>query len=465
MGIELIYPTINLFQYNLREGLGDSDAAKLARSRSFYSKFLPDLAAEDTGKDLELYRSREQPDREFKELLYVDEKSPVYLPLAPSLDGYYFPVQLGDTYALHLNFSGKAFANDRDKRRPQDLDTAVTNLTDYLSKGKILPGLDRYSFGQTWLVVSFVDNPQANKLEIAKSCDRQITGDLSDKSIRNIGRGEWMGGEIFEFWTPPLTVRDELNIILNKSPHTLVCLFPADKFDDINSLLPNAYKDWIRLCHYRHKIFYAYYQSQFIKNNLKLANTKVRDIGSRLGSRNPSLPHLQHLLFDTLQEFQSYGENVQALEDQQYTIEIDRDNYRLRHELIEQSYPSSTLGFLLEFDTKYSNKYNRQIRADRAHLDSGLKVLESLSQAIQGTIQIEQTKSDRTTNLTIAAFGIGLAVSQVVSAIVLTQTPPNKNTPFYQTSAFQVSLISGSIPILFLLMYLVWFKVRSYKSK
>jgi hypothetical protein len=137
----------------------------------------------------------------------------------------------------------------------------------------------------------------------------------------------------------------------------------------------------------------------------------------------------------------------------------------LRCERIDRSDPNSNLGFLLEFDTKYSDKYNRQILADRAHLDSGLKVLENLSQTIQGTIQIEQTKSDRTTNLTIAAFGIGLAVSQVVSAIVLAQNPPDRSTPFYQTNVFQVSLISGSMPIVLLLIYLVWLKVGSYKSK
>ncbi len=460
MSAELIYPTINLFQYNLREGLGDSDAVRLARSQSFYRKFLPKLEQ----KELETYRQREQPDREFNELLYTDKKSSVYLSLSPPLDGYYSPVQLGDAYALHLNFSGKFVGGNLDKS-PQDLSSAITNLTEYLTREKILPELDGNSFGQTWIVAAFVDDPQANKLEIAKSCDRQITGDLSNTSIRSIGHGEWMGGEIFEFWTPPITVRDELKNILIKCHHTIVCLFPADKFEDINSRLPDSYKDWIRLCHYRHKIFYAYYQSQFIKNNLKLANTQISNIGDRLCSGKSSLPHLQNLLFDNFREFQFYSKNVRDLEDQEYTIESNLNNYRLRNEEMTRKDTHNDLQFLLEFETKYANKYQRQIRGDRAHLDSGLKVLENLSQTIQGTIQIEQTRSDRTTNLTFSAFGIGLAVSQVVSAIVLAQTPPDKNTPFYQTSVFQVSLISGSIPIAFLVIYLIWAKVRSYKSK
>jgi hypothetical protein len=459
MGIELIYPSINLFQYSLREGLGDSDAVKLARSRSFYHKFLPSLS----DSDLDAYRNREQPDREFDRLLYKDRSNLVYQPLPQPLDGFYYPVQLGDTYALHLNFSGE-FDRGKPDKQPQDLDTAVDRLTEHLIRDKILPALDGNSFGQTWFVTAFVDNAQADRLDIAQSCDRQIA-DRSVKGLsRSINRGSWLGGEIFEFWTVPSSYPGKLSDVLERSPHTIVCLFPADKFKDINHQLPKHYDNWICLCHYRHKIFYAYCQSQFIKGELKKANTNIQQIGENLRSRNTSLPHLQKLLFDTLKEFQSYSEQVQALEDQQYTIEIDRDNYRLRHERIEQSDPNSNLGFLLEFDTKYSDKYNRQIRADRAHLDSGLKVLENLSQTIQGTIQIEQTKSDRATNLTIAAFGIGLAVSQIVCAIVLTQNPPDKSAPFYQASAFKDSLMYGSIPIGLLLIYLAWVKVKSYRS-
>jgi hypothetical protein len=458
MGIELIYPTINLFQYNLREGLGDSNAVKLARSQSFYSKFLPDL------KDLAKYREREQPNREFNQLLYTDRSTPVYFPLPPQFDGFYYPVQLGDTYALQLNYSGQLVGNKPDLR-PQSLDTAVTKLIHRLEK-KFLPNLDSNSFGQTFLIIAFVNHPQSDRLAIAKDCDRQITDRLPHKLTRSINSGEWMGGDVFEFWTSSQSFQGDLQSIVNHHPHTIVWLFSADKFDTVNSQLTDAYQNWMKLCHYRHKIFYAYYQSQLIKDKLKSANTTIHEIGDRLCRNNSSLSHLQNLLFDTLTEFQSYSDNVQALEDQQYTIEIDRENYQMRCAEMMQEYPNSNLQFLLELETKYSNKYERQIRADRAHLDSGLKVLENLSQTIQGTIQIEQTKSDRTTNLTIAAFGTGLAASQVVCAIVLAQTPQDriKNLNFYNTSAFEKSLIAGLMPIVFLLIYLAWVKVKNYKS-
>ena len=246
--------------------------------------------------------------------------------------------------------------------------------------------------------------------------------------------------------------------IIERHPHTIVWLFPTAKLDEIGKkTIPDTYQDWIVLLHYRHKTFYAYYQSQLLKQQLKAANVTIQDISNRLKTENRSLHHLQHLLFDTLAEFQSYSERVQALEDQQQTIEIACQNYRSRcQEMIDKD-ANHSLQFLLEFEIKYGNKYQRQITADRTYFNSSLQVLENLSHAIQGTIQIEQTKSDRANNLLIAAVGSGLAVSQVVSSIVMIQQPPDPNVPFYQTAVFQISLI----PIgLFIVISLLWNKLR-----
>jgi hypothetical protein len=127
MGIELIYPTINLFQYNLRQGLGDNDAQILARSTSFYRKFLPE------GKDLKIYRDRELPDREFNELLKISPSASTYQGLGSGFDGLYYPVQLGDAYALQLHYSGKLI-NGKPAKDPQDLSTAIVKLQNQLEQ-------------------------------------------------------------------------------------------------------------------------------------------------------------------------------------------------------------------------------------------------------------------------------------------------------------------------------------------
>jgi hypothetical protein len=462
MGVDVIYPIVNLFQYSLREGLDDSEQIKVERAKTFYSNFYGNLS----DSELQKYRDREQSDRAFNADLIEQDKRSIQDRHHTRLDGSRNAIQLGDTYTLHLNFSGELDDRGRSIQRHVNSENAFTHLIKIAKDEDLLPAIDN-SFGRTWLLIAFVDNPQADKLEIAKSCCEQIHGKQPDISVK---QGNWHGGDLFEFWAPPLSYEQELVGLVKQHPHTIVWLFTIDKIDDIDRIdndISRQYHHWIRLLHYRHKIFYAYHKSQYtIKNRLK--NSSIQEIADQLNASTRSLHHLQNTLLTSLDKFQEHSSCIQFLEDQQHTIEINRDNYRFRYEEMEKEDPNSNLQFLLDFEAKYSNKCQRQISADRAYLDSGLKVLENLSQTIQSTVQIERAKSDRTTNLTIAAFGTGLATSQVVCAIVLTQTASKNeisNVDFYKTSAFEKSLMAGLMPIGLLLIYLVLAKLQSYKSK
>ncbi|MBD2532191.1 hypothetical protein H6G97_22450 [Nostoc flagelliforme FACHB-838] len=50
--------------------------------------------------------------------------------------------------------------------------------------------------------------------------------------------------------------------------------------------------------------------------------------------------------------------------------------------------------------------------------------MQNINNNTQGIIDIEQTKSDRTLNTIIAIAGVGLATSQIASAVILAQ--PNQ---------------------------------------
>jgi hypothetical protein len=181
------------------------------------------------------------------------------------------------------------------------------------------------------LLIAFIDNPQADKLEIAKKCYTQIHRKSPDLAIN---RGNWHGGDIFEFWTPPLSYQQELTDLIQEHPHVIVWLLPIYKVDDIqgmDDIISKTYHHWIKLCHYRHKIFYAYYNSQTkIKNRLK--NSGIREISAQLNSNGRSLHHLQNILLNSLSKFQEHSSCIQFLEDQQHTIEINRNNYQVRCE-------------------------------------------------------------------------------------------------------------------------------------
>jgi hypothetical protein len=461
MGIDLIYPTINLFQYDLRDSLGDLDGESDTRARNFYAKFDRDL----TEKDIEVYRDRERVDREFNELVPT-----VFLPLPDNNDGFYYPVRLGDTYALQLNYSG-TYKNSKVRSpnlHPQDLNFAFTDLKKVLDRDRLLPAPDEYTLGQTWLLTAFVEQlpglltSQDLKIQL-QSCYAQVTGEnFKIADLKSIERGNWLGGTLFELWQPPTSYQSSLSDSLKQHPHIIIWLFPADKFDEVNKRLPEIYHHWMRLLHYQHKIVYAYLQSQFIKQRLKSSNSQIQVISDRLKTQTRSLGKLQRLLFDTLTEFQFYSQKVRDLEAQQHTIDVDRDNYRRRCDEMSKEDAGASLQ-LAEFDNKYADKCYRQIQADRAHLDSGSIVLDNLSKAIQGSIQIEQTKSNHHTTLAIAAVGTGLSLSQTVNTFATPQPSTTKNISVgsIEISPLQLSLIAGLAPILLLTIYLIFDRFRS----
>jgi hypothetical protein len=456
MDVDIFCPTIYLIQYNLRESLDDSKADILHKSESFYRKFLP------KDKELGEYRKREKSDTEFNQVLVTpSEISPQQL-LPHPLKGHYYPVQMGDSYALQICYSGEKACQVplTAKENQKDLSNAFSDLrkdlqeTDFPSLKKIhpkldgntleqnwkklLPDLDENSFGQTWILTGFIDNVPLDPSDILNSCYAQIRDKSDPNSDREwIDCGEWYGGKLFELWKSPVSCQDNLKEILDKHPHIIVWLFPVDKFDYVENdrVFAKNYDLWIELFHYRHKIFYAYHKSQLIKRKLKSANSNIRNISDQLKSQNIYLPQIKDILFDTLAQFQAYSNGIQDLKNQQQTLETNRYNYRLICGEMMKKDAGSNLQFLLEFENKYGNKYDLQIRADRSHLDSGLERLENLSQTIQSIVQIKQAQNAQITTTVIGIFAIILALIQVYP-IVLAPKPPANNTPTHQTSAF-----------------------------
>jgi hypothetical protein len=148
MGADLIYPIVNLFQYSLREGLDENEAKQRERARVFYSNF--DRHLSDT--DLQTYRNLEQADREFNaELIDPDQRV-----IRKPLDGSRMAIQLGDTYALHLNFSGQLDNRGQPDTKHQKSETAFKELKEIAKVENLLPSITG-SFGRTWLLIAFID--------------------------------------------------------------------------------------------------------------------------------------------------------------------------------------------------------------------------------------------------------------------------------------------------------------------
>ncbi|WP_414572160.1 hypothetical protein [Nostoc sp. CCY 9925] len=81
--------------------------------------------------------------------------------------------------------------------------------------------------------------------------------------------------------------------------------------------------------------------------------------------------------------------------------------------------------------------------------------MQNLNNTIQGIIDLEQTKSDRTLNTTIAIAGVGLATSQIASAVILAQ--PND---YQQHLRFRAEVFSWSVGIGIFFAVLIFISLR-----
>lgn len=202
------------------------------------------------------------------------------------------------------------------------------------------------------------------------------------------------------------------------------------------------------------KYEWSSYQSRYQKHILKREYVEIQasirqttELPRRLQTNSLRLNELQNTLTTNLINLSDYSVALNYLENQSRTIQLNLANYRYRLADIQRKYPTSDLKFLNKFseDEIYARKYQSQIEADYANLSPGLTMLQNLNSTIQGIIDLEQTKSDRTLQTTIAIAGIGLATSQIASAVILAEIPKNKNPLVYQTEVFGISLGIGLI--------------------
>ncbi len=204
---KLIYPTLDLFLYDLREGLGQTEAEVTENRQNFQHKLLQTI---DEQHFIQLDEHAFEP--EYVELLgaqrHSDFESDIH-------EGYYYPVRLSDTYGLLLDCSVKAAQPETDLTWLNKLRVSVNDkLNDQTG-----------TLGQTWMLSAQVHNvPAAEQETIAKRCyETLIPGaDFADNKPR---QSAFLGGCLFEFWryaSPEQTT-------LSKNHHMIIVLYPITR--------------------------------------------------------------------------------------------------------------------------------------------------------------------------------------------------------------------------------------------
>ena len=446
---DLIYPTIDLYLYDLCQGLGqDLDTLKenelvfldklpLSLKKDIISSQFPEKTKWKT-EILEAFRKRDYPQKnyikaspapekmewktEFVELLTEECEFTETLNLPPEYEGYYYPVQLSDTDALMVDCS----VSDKESN---------TSIQEIITLKKII--VDQVlnyqggSLGQTWLISGILPSDLDIKMgsddvkNLAQKCYNLLVGKELDCQEEPEGEGQLLGGRFFE-WNP-----DNLNDtpqkapynLEQKNPHVIIILYPnLTAIENAAELIDH----WMQLFCHRHKILWAYVKSRVVKRDLEAKFVEVQSYVKEfktLGYEGFTLSQLSKKVSDADNLFSDYAINLSYLEFQRSTIEVNLDNYRQQlKELVanalklteDQEYEVKCLE---QFHSDARNKYLKQVSKDYENLSAGLKMLEVAVNLIRVNLQVREAKRDRTFQNTLGIVGAGLAAASVTASI------------------------------------------------
>lgn len=410
----LIYPTVDLFVYDLAEGIGQNEDKISQNREQFWQKIYGDKIS---APQLEKLKQAETETADYIELLGDKQKEN----FEPPLDGYSYPVKIGDTYAAQFDLSGKIEPDENKRFAPKEID-----CLEWLKQQVISRVNPPATVGQSWLVWGQLTVDDQDALSTAKNCYTKLNLFPNAKWERDLkATGQFLDADFYELWLPP---GDRGNI--GQNYHVLICLFPynsGQSIRDISKTVAKLYTHLMRLFAYRNKVISSYTQSRQLKADLKDASRTIQQIVTQLpeqvNARKVDLKELQQSLVNSLTLFSAYANYISRLEEQENTIKTNLKNYKKRLRTIGEKMGSDRIDFkfMEKFSIFATEKYVCQVEADNRSLSGGLRLLENAIQTIEGIIEIERAKSDRALNVTIGTVGVGIGISGVYASTYASQ--------------------------------------------
>ncbi|MEZ2235550.1 hypothetical protein [Microcoleus sp.] len=378
--LKLVDPTLNLFSYTLKQGLGVGEP----ETRKVYVKFLDGLA-EQLHQQLTVSFTPEQKQK----FLALQEKTVADLPFTGNLNnhpvnGRYRRWNVTDNY--QLLFDGYVDGKYES--------TQVIKLIETLQY--LIPQPPQLeNIGKTWMLSGWLESgTDLEGTELAK----QVYKSLFAKDGVPQGSGEFLGGKVFEFWGDKI----EDNVQL------LVILYPDEAaFRECS----NFYVSWLDLLCFRHKIIWAYEKSLVLKERL------VNNYNQIVEMRNTSRLNLQKLM-EAMGKLSDFAIDLNYLELQYSTIKVNLEKYEAKlAEMKTLARPTDDLQFLQDFWNKAEQHYPKQIQKDIDNFRPCLEILRSLTDTIRGTVEIRKAESDRTFQTIVGIVGVGLSTGGTVASV------------------------------------------------
>jgi len=413
---DLIYPTLDLFLYDLRNGLGDNEAEISDRRQQFLKKVPESLHQTicNNDNDFETEYTELIPQSKVKKFETIRESN--------SLAGYYYPVRIGDSYGLLVDCSVE------NQTYPQPAE-CFKELKQEIEQNQLKGELA--NIGQTWMISGWMpQGTDKSPEEIATACYQSLIPEGNWQQDID-GKGKFLAADIFELSRYRLVIKQGQSVAssiqdVQNSWHIIIIIYPDRETAEKAA---NFYFEWMPLFVYRHKILWCYGQSRLIKQSIKQYFSTIEDqqkiieselkTGRNLASSAKLLRQIQNLL-------NNYAIDLNRLEFQSSTIDINLSNYQKRwqrieakartkgSELPESSTGENDLSFLDKFGQLVNDKYQLQIHKDRDNLERGQKLMVNIINAVRTRVEVEKADRDRQFQDLITILGVGWAAGSFV---------------------------------------------------
>ncbi|NMG09786.1 hypothetical protein [Brasilonema sp. UFV-L1] len=418
----LLYLTIDLYRYYLRESLGQNPD-EFEKKRQLFAEKLP------VSIRFSIIENDNQFETELFKLLGKQKTAPLTLE-SRDYEGYYYPVQLNDTYGLLLDCSVA------DQTYPYSVST-IKNLKELIDQNL---NNQAATLGETWLIYGTLPNdnsPNQNPEIIAQKCYQALIPNADwGKNLQ--GKGYFLGGNIFELWQygfriPEAGTIDSIDSLppesIEDNHHIIIAIYPDHKTAEKAADFIN---DWMCLFCYRSKIIWSNNQSKIIKKYLKRDFIGIQDCIKFLRKEKPEKIHLKKLhknLEKAENIFSHYAIDITYLNYQTNTIEINLHNYCQCLDTIQKtsaSDPSNNdLEFLKKFSQHTETKYLRQLQKDSHNFSKGLELLQVAVNFIRSEVEVDKAQRDHNFQNTVAIVGVGLAAGSLVASLDKLGEAPN----------------------------------------
>lgn len=322
-------------------------------------------------------------------------------------------MRLNDTYGLLLDCS----VNNQTEPQPTKCFAALKNEIEQKLNHK--PA----TIGQTWMISGQLPKTGAKSLEdIAKECyDALMPGSNWEQDLE--GKGHFLGATIFEFWRYRLVIKEgkvfsESIQSIQDNQHLIIILYPDEA---TARKAAKFYSDWMRLFGYRQKILWAYGQSRLLKQTIKNYFITIQECANSLRQeQSPGLnfKQIRKTLSQVQQTLTPYSINLNYLDYQSRTIELNLSNYKKRLARIqEKAEAGSDLKVLEKFSDLVTDKYLLQVTKDYENLSLGLSLLDSSINTLRSRVEVDSSERDRNFQNTVAIVGVGLGAGSLVASL------------------------------------------------